>query len=91
MPQLCIKVKLGEAVGMEHVPDRGSVGQVHAHEVVALDGVLAPVQEEGRLGARRTVLTHLSHDVDHARHASLLPPGVELAYDGQRIEVDLAG
>lgn len=43
----------------------------------------------GRLGARRTFLTHLSHEVDHARHAALLPPGVELAYDGQRIEVDL--
>lgn len=42
-----------------------------------------------RLGARRTFLTHLSHDVDHARHAVLLPPGVELAYDGQRIEVEL--
>jgi phosphoribosyl 1,2-cyclic phosphate phosphodiesterase len=44
-----------------------------------------------RLGARRTFLTHLSHDVDHARDAALLPPGVELAYDGQRIEVDLPG
>ncbi len=44
-----------------------------------------------RLGARRTVLTHLSHEVDHPRHASELPPGVELAYDGQRIEVELPG
>jgi phosphoribosyl 1,2-cyclic phosphate phosphodiesterase len=41
------------------------------------------------LGARRTFLTHLSHDVDHARHTALLPAGVELAYDGQRFEVDL--
>lgn len=45
----------------------------------------------GRIKARRTFLTHLSHDVDHARHAPLLPSGVELAYDGQRIEVDLPG
>jgi phosphoribosyl 1,2-cyclic phosphate phosphodiesterase len=41
------------------------------------------------LGARRTFLTHLSHDVDHSRHTALLPAGVELAYDGQRFEVDL--
>jgi len=43
------------------------------------------------LGVGRTFLTHLSHDVDHARHGSSLPPGIELAYDGQRIEVDLRG
>ncbi len=38
-----------------------------------------------RIGARRTILTHLSHDVDASRHASLLPAGTELAYDGQRL------
>lgn len=43
-----------------------------------------------RLGARRTLLTHLSHEVDHARHEPLLPPGVQLAHDGQRCEVALA-
>lgn len=35
-----------------------------------------------RLGARRTLLTHLSHEVDHVSHAPGLPAGVELAYDG---------
>jgi len=49
------------------------------------------IEVAGRLGARRTFLTHLSHDVDHARHASQLPPGVELAYDGQQIVVPLEG
>ncbi len=38
-----------------------------------------------RLGPGRTILTHLSHDVDYSRHASLLPPGTELAYDGQSL------
>ena len=38
-----------------------------------------------RLGAGRTILTHLSHDVDYGRHAPLLPTGTELAYDGQRL------
>jgi phosphoribosyl 1,2-cyclic phosphate phosphodiesterase len=38
-----------------------------------------------RIGARRTLLTHLSHNVDHHRHAAELPPGVEFAYDGQTL------
>jgi phosphoribosyl 1,2-cyclic phosphate phosphodiesterase len=38
----------------------------------------------GRIGARRTVLTHLSHDVDHRVHSPMLPPVTELAFDGQR-------
>jgi phosphoribosyl 1,2-cyclic phosphate phosphodiesterase len=35
-----------------------------------------------RIGARRTLLTHLGHEVDHHRHAKGLPAGVEFAYDG---------
>jgi len=38
-----------------------------------------------KIGARRTILTHLSHDVDYSRHARLMPAGTELAYDGQRL------
>lgn len=49
------------------------------------------IEVSARLGARRTLLTHLSHEVDHARCAPQLPPGVELAFDGQRLEVALAG
>jgi phosphoribosyl 1,2-cyclic phosphate phosphodiesterase len=43
-----------------------------------------------RLGARRTLLTHLSHEVEHIRQSSTLPHGVELAFDGQRINLTLA-
>lgn len=39
------------------------------------------------LGARRTFLTHLTHHVDHERVSRQLPPGVELAYDGMRVQV----
>jgi len=39
-----------------------------------------------RLGARRTLLTHLGHDVDHAQLCAELPAGIEVAYDGQRLE-----
>lgn len=39
------------------------------------------------LGAKRTFLTHLTHHVDHERVSRELPAGVELAYDGLRVEV----
>jgi phosphoribosyl 1,2-cyclic phosphate phosphodiesterase len=40
-----------------------------------------------RIGARRTILTHLSHDVDHGAPAVPLVNGVELGYDGLAFEV----
>jgi phosphoribosyl 1,2-cyclic phosphate phosphodiesterase len=35
------------------------------------------------LGIKRTILTHLSHDVDALQHGADLPTGIEFAYDGQ--------
>lgn len=35
-----------------------------------------------RIGARRTLLTHVAHDIDHGRLLLDLPPGIELGYDG---------
>ena len=40
-----------------------------------------------RLGARRTWLTHICHDLSHAATNASLPAGVELAYDGLRIDI----
>jgi phosphoribosyl 1,2-cyclic phosphate phosphodiesterase len=40
-----------------------------------------------RIGAARTIFTHLSHDVDHAAPAVPLAPGMELGYDGLAFEV----
>jgi phosphoribosyl 1,2-cyclic phosphate phosphodiesterase len=37
------------------------------------------------LGPRRAYLTHIAHDIKHARDSALLPPGVEWAYDGLEI------
>jgi phosphoribosyl 1,2-cyclic phosphate phosphodiesterase len=42
-----------------------------------------------RLGARRTVLTHICHEVEHRRDTVRLPDGVEFAYDGQRFTLSL--
>ncbi|MEE9613322.1 MAG: MBL fold metallo-hydrolase, partial [Thermodesulfobacteriota bacterium] len=39
------------------------------------------------IAPRRTVLTHLSHNVDYEKDGAALPPGVELAYDGMEIEI----
>jgi phosphoribosyl 1,2-cyclic phosphate phosphodiesterase len=39
------------------------------------------------LGARRTLLTHLAHEVPHAALAATLPDGIEPAYDGLVVEV----
>ena len=35
-----------------------------------------------RVRAKRTILVHLGHELDHAATSAALPPGVELAYDG---------
>jgi len=41
-----------------------------------------------RIGARRTFLTHLTHDLPHAELAAQLPAGIVPAYDGLVVEVD---
>jgi phosphoribosyl 1,2-cyclic phosphate phosphodiesterase len=45
------------------------------------------VETAQALGARRTFLTHLSHETGHAELAAALPPGVSPAYDGLVVEV----
>jgi phosphoribosyl 1,2-cyclic phosphate phosphodiesterase len=39
------------------------------------------------LGARRTILTHLTHETGHAELAAALPSGIEPGYDGLTVEV----
>lgn len=40
------------------------------------------VETAGRIGAKRTYLIHLGHELEYAATNRLLPEGVELAYDG---------
>ena len=42
-----------------------------------------------RIGARRTYFTHLTHEFTHQRLATMLPAGIEPAYDG--LVIDVAG
>ena len=54
--------------------------ETHFHLDAALETIAL-------LQPKRTLLTHLSHDYDYAQTNAELPPGVELAYDGQVVEV----
>lgn len=40
-----------------------------------------------RISPRRTLFTHISHDLDHAKTCQRLPDGIDLAYDGLRISI----
>ncbi|MGA2807210.1 MAG: MBL fold metallo-hydrolase [Terracidiphilus sp.] len=42
-----------------------------------------------RIGARRTWLTHIAHELGHEETNRLLPDGIRLAYDGLSLPVDL--
>ena len=53
----------------------------HSHQLV--DDAIAFAQ---RVGARRTLLIHMCHDIGlHDEVNSKLPEGIELAFDGQEI------
>jgi phosphoribosyl 1,2-cyclic phosphate phosphodiesterase len=49
---------------------------------LSLERSLAYIEE---LKPRRAYLTHLAHDIKHARDSALLPDGVEFGYDGLEI------
>jgi phosphoribosyl 1,2-cyclic phosphate phosphodiesterase len=43
-----------------------------------------------RAGAKKTWLTHISHDLGHARTEALLPPDVRMSYDGLEIPIKIS-
>ena len=45
------------------------------------------VEEAHKTGAKRTVFTHISHELDHYKINEQLPENMELGYDGLVIEV----
>lgn len=45
------------------------------------------LEEAARIGAARTLFTHIAHEISHAAVSGSLPKGIELAYDGLTLEV----
>lgn len=43
-----------------------------------------------QLAPKRAFFTHISHDLDHNSTNAALPPNIRLAYDGQKLEFDIA-
>lgn len=55
------------------------------HSHMCLDESLAMARE---IGAERTLFIHMSHDIGfHAKVNSQLPPNMQLAYDGQIVDI----
>ena len=44
-----------------------------------------------RIAPRRTLFTHIAHEISHAATSAELPDGVELAYDGLRVRARMTG
>jgi phosphoribosyl 1,2-cyclic phosphate phosphodiesterase len=83
------------------VPDE-SIAMLQGVKVVFLDAlrhtphpthstVENSLQIAARIGAVQTYFTHISHDLAHRTTDPALPPGVRLAWDGLRVEIDLEG
>ena len=42
-----------------------------------------------QIAAHRTFFTHMTHDLPHAKTNARLPEGVELAYDGLVLDIEV--
>jgi phosphoribosyl 1,2-cyclic phosphate phosphodiesterase len=44
-----------------------------------------------RIGARQSYIIHMCHDLDHETTAAMLPPGIDVAFDGLTLELPHGG
>lgn len=51
--------------------------------------IRSAIEVAKKLRVPKTLLTHLTHDVDYPSHSAGLPMGVEFAYDGQTLTLPL--
>ena len=73
----CLDVLVLDCPRQSHHPTHFSLEEEESVEVAR------------RVGAKRTLLLHFSHDISHRLVSAQLPPGMELAYDG--LTVPLTG
>ncbi len=92
--------RIGEAALLwdtNGIPPR-SLERLQGLELLVLDGLRVnphpthfcipqAIEIARQLRPKLTLLTHLTHEVDHATVSETLPPGVELGYDGQVVEL----
>ena len=78
----------------------GSLDLLQGLEVLILDGlrftphsthfnIPQAIEMAQQICAKQTLLTHLSHEVDHPDHDQQLPEGINLAYDGQQFNCSI--
>ena len=90
---------LAYVVDCSAIPE-SSWGLLEGLEVLVIDAlrfreheshfsISAAIEVAKQLRVPKTLLTHLTHDVDYVRHSTGLPEGVEFAYDGQTLTLTL--
>jgi phosphoribosyl 1,2-cyclic phosphate phosphodiesterase len=96
MPVLGFRVgNLAYCTDVSHVPEE-SYPLLQGLDVLVLDAlqykthvthlsVDQALVVAGRIGARQTLFTHIAHALGHSATNAVLPPHVQLAYDGQRV------
>lgn len=78
-----------------HIPDE-SLAKLHGLDVLILDAlrwkphpthmnIEEALEVVEKVKPKRTLFTHMNHDLDHEKTNAALPDGVDLAFDGQRI------
>lgn len=98
VPVLGLRVgKFAYVTDVSHIPEP-VMGMLDGLDCLILDAVryrphpnhfhyARAIEVAQEIGAAQTYFTHLSDDYDHERTNSELPAGIELAYDGLRIEI----
>jgi phosphoribosyl 1,2-cyclic phosphate phosphodiesterase len=97
---LCLGFRLGSfayITDCSYIPDR-TIEKLQGLDVLILDclrpqphpthlHVEQALEYARRIGAKKTVFTHMAHELDYGPFRDSLPPGMEPAYDGMRLEL----
>ncbi|WP_035057263.1 MBL fold metallo-hydrolase [Andreprevotia chitinilytica] len=92
--------RIGNAAYITDVSEipEASFERLHGLDVLFLDclrenphpthfGVEQALTAAKRIGAKRTVLIHMTHELSHEALSARMPAGIEVGYDGLRVEI----